>query len=145
MELALDALIKIYSPIAPVRLGLRYVDTIRKDVVAAGLKREIEWKDLISPEFLRLPGELADLQETRFMQLIESPLESGLLTLRYGIIAEAPSNQLVYRLDSDRYMMGGFETGQIVEKLDTFATDIYSIFRAVAEDALIEWMQPVTS
>ena len=33
MELALDALIKTYSPIAPVRLGLRYVDTIREPAV----------------------------------------------------------------------------------------------------------------
>ena len=100
MELALDALIKTYSPIAPVRLGLRYVDTIRKDLIGKDLGREIEWKDLISPEFLRLPGGLADLQDTRFMQQIESPLEPGLLTLRYGIISDTPSNELVYRLEN---------------------------------------------
>ena len=79
------------------------------------------------------------------MQQIESPLEPGLLTLRYGIISDTPSNELVYRLDSDRYMMSGFDPAETVEKLDTFATDIYSIFRAVAEEALIKWMRPVTS
>jgi len=142
MSSALQALVTIADPVAGTRLGLRYINTIRPTKISADLGREVDWGELIKPEFLRMTGDLTDLKDTLFMHETRSKAAEGYMTVRCGLI---PTNEgsAVYRLDCDRYVEDSVSPEQAATKLGIFATDIYAVFRSAAADTLIEWLEPL--
>ncbi|OGQ78054.1 MAG: hypothetical protein A2289_21195 [Deltaproteobacteria bacterium RIFOXYA12_FULL_58_15] len=141
MKVATDALLEVFSPIAPTRLGLRYVNSINREAIAADLKRPVEWSHLLDSKFISVPTELADLEDTLFSSEVRSPAERGMLTLRLGLLRHGDEEKAQYRLDLDRYVEGGFEMVEIFDLFELFTKDIYSLFRAAAGATLLEWME----
>jgi len=138
---ALDALQEVFSPVSPIRLGFRYINVIDRERVGRDLERDVGEDELIQPEFLKVPNDLASLDNTRFSGEISSSMDKGSMTVRYGLLPTPGAEQPHFRLDVDRYCQGSFETGATLQLLEDFASDIYSIFRSVAGDGLLEWMR----
>jgi len=141
-RIGLDALQAVFSPVSPTRLGLRYVNAIDRDQISSGLGRKLAWTDLIQRDFLEIPNDLASLEgkRFRFANEISSEIGNGDMTVRYGLLVEPGSNRLHFRLDVDRYTQEAFEPDATLGMLETFASDIYSIFMSVAGEGLLEWM-----
>lgn len=138
-SLALDALSRVYGRISPTRVGMRYINIIRREQVSNDLAREVDWDDLVKSEFFCVPP-VVTLERTTFANEVSSSLEKGGMTLRYGMLKDSGDEGIHFRLDIDRYMTSEFDADATVETLTEFSDDIYALFMSAAEEGLIEWM-----
>lgn len=144
MELVVHALLETYKPIKPTRLGTRYINRIRLDTISSDLETDIKWEDLVCQDFLRIPGELADVEGTAFAMEMNSLMQDrGGLTLRYKMQLDKDQARDTFNFDIDRYMDGDFDVGTTCELLDVYTKDIYSLFLKMAGPSLMRWMEPV--
>ena len=115
VETVLSALEAVYAPIVTKRLGIRYVNLISRSRITSALGRSVSWRDLLTQNFAQVPGGVAELDDvTTFLAEVTSPCDHGRMTLRYGIVpdavpvaisvANAPSADRKFRLDTDRYV-----------------------------------------
>ena len=147
-QTAVDALRAEYSPIAPLRLGLRYVNLINRERIGEDLGRDLQWTDLLSEDFAKIPGGLVSWDEaTHFACEVSSPVNRGSMTVRYGIVpgpmvlANGQLKQIKhFRLDTDRFLENGFTVEEVGALLDGFSSDIFQVFSNVAGASLLEWM-----
>lgn len=140
VALVCEALAAAYRSVTPARLGLRYVNAIDLDRIREGLGRSVEWEDVITPEFLRLPTGLSDREASRFASEITSSIEPGQMTVRLALLPRAGASALHYRLDVDRFVEEDLRFDDVPQRLARFVEDIYRVFRAAAGGALLEWM-----
>lgn len=144
-QLGIEALLHLFGPVVPTRLGLRYVDVIDKDLIERDLGRATRWFDLISERFLAVPTGLADLDGTLFACEVASQMPTnGGQTVRYGLVQDV-DKRVKYRLDVDRYTEESVEPSRLVEQLEAFADDIFAVFVAVMGPDLKVWMQERSS
>ncbi len=141
-QLVLGVFDRCFAPVSRRRLGLRYVNLIDREQIGAALGRGVDWADLIAPGFLGVQSGLADLDGTRFATEFTSPMPRGAMTARFGILPLPSRSNLVFRLDIDRYCEDDLASVDVAALLETFADDIYRLFRAAAGKALIDWMEP---
>jgi uncharacterized protein (TIGR04255 family) len=141
MRLALDALTGVYGVVAPVRLGLRYVNMVNRGRISTDLKRAVDWKELIHGDFLLPVGEHASLAGTTFYTETTTSLERGSMTVRHGLVSAPGQAEVMFLFDSDRFIVGSFELGETLDLFEAFRMDTFSIFLGVAGPALREWMQ----
>ncbi len=141
VQKSVEALEALYAPISPLRLGLRYINILRKDDLAEQLKRKVDWPEVIAAPFLATPTGLADLQDTTFVTEMRGPVTGaeGALTLRHGLVNDN-EGKASYRFDMDRYFDGPFALGTVKSKLDQAGDDIFSLFCESMGPALTEWM-----
>jgi hypothetical protein len=74
-------------------------------------------------------------------QLVGQFEDDGQLSARWGIVQAA--NRYVYLLDLDRFTDQSLQDRDLIELANTFSKDIYGVFRSVANDRLLEWMEPL--
>ena len=139
-DFALQTLLRLYDSVAPIRLGMRYINIIRRDTIARDLGKEVEWSGLVRDGFLTFPGNLATLDRTRFANELTSPLADGEMTLRYGILPNPGNDGTHFRLDIDRYVQAEFDPAQTLGRLNAFSDDIYALFISAAGEVLLKWM-----
>jgi len=144
LKCALDALLQVYKPVAPVRVGLRYINSIDKDRIERDLGRPVGWERLIAGPYITPPGGKADLDDTLFVAEITSSMPVGMMTLKYGRVLEQPSGKLRFRFDVDRFLGDPIQTDRLLDQLGGFASDIHSLFRSAAGPDLVEWMRPIS-
>jgi uncharacterized protein (TIGR04255 family) len=151
VETVLSALEAGYATIVPKRLGIRYVNLISRSQITSALGRSVNWRDLLTQNFAQVPGEVAELDDvTTFLTEVTSPCDRGRMTLRYGIVpdavpvaisvANAPSADRKFRLDTDRYVEGSFKFDEVLALANGFVEDIFQVFMTAAGPALVEWM-----
>lgn len=139
-KVGMDALTAVYGRIAPVRLGLRYVNVIDKQLVERDLRRATTWETLIAPRFLSVPTGIANLDGTVFAAEVASSLPSGGgMAIRHGLLQDA-DGQKKFRLDVDRYIDRDIVMEEVVRHLHEFAEDIFSVFALVMGPDLQAWM-----
>ncbi len=145
LVVSINALQALYAPIDPIRLGLRYINEIRKDVIEGQMQEKMEWRDLVTEQFLAMPLGLADLQNTTFVSEIRCPVANaqGALTLRHGLV-NGPDGQPLYRFDMDRYFEMAFKLETIEDKLNQAGEDIFSLFTELMGPTLEKWMSAAT-
>ncbi|MCB9587998.1 MAG: TIGR04255 family protein [Polyangiaceae bacterium] len=137
-EFGLRALQKLFEPIMPVRLGLRYINHIDALQVSDELGRAVDWSELVSSAFITPPSGLVH-SDARFTAQVNAPRDPGALTVQYGLVTD-PQGKLGFRLDIDRYVEGAFQLVETERLLPDFAADIYSVFCAASAPTLLEWM-----
>jgi uncharacterized protein (TIGR04255 family) len=140
MEIVTNALTEVFSPINTQRLGVRYINVIRKDVISQDLGRPTTWANLVSDEYLRMPAEIADLDKTIFANQVSSPMPFGAMTLRYGLVRPNFAEPATFNFDLDRYVDEGIEIDKIPSIMTQFTDDIFSLFNTLPGIDLIEWM-----
>jgi uncharacterized protein (TIGR04255 family) len=99
------ALGALFSPVFPLRLGLRYVNIIQRDGIGRQLGRQVTWAELLTANFAAVPGGVASVDDaTNFAVEVSSPCARGKMTVRYGLLADGVSKEAQqFRLDTDRY------------------------------------------
>lgn len=147
VDTALRALNDIFAPIVPLRLGLRYVNIIRRDKLPA----PFAWSEILTERFSQVPGSLAALDDsTAFLVDITSSHDRGMMSVKYGILSNRlipglpnlPQHDSHFRLDVDRYIEGGFGIDEVRNLLEVFSVDAFQVFMAAAGPRLLEWMGP---
>lgn len=142
--LVISALESHFSPIVPTRLGLRYVNIIRKEQVEKELGRKLDWADLLTSNFSNVPSGIASLDsETAYMVEMSSPCTYGKMTVRYGVLSDLSSRerQQHFRLDTDRFTDTDLKLTDVPKALRDFASDIFAVYMQAAGPALVQWME----
>lgn len=140
MKIVINALTDVFSPINTQRLGVRYVNVIRKNAISQDLGRPTTWANLVSDEYLRMPAEIADLDKTSFANQVSSPMAFGAMTLRYGLVRPNFSEPATFNFDLDRYVDESIDIAKIPGIMTQFTDDIFSLFNTLPGIDLIEWM-----
>jgi uncharacterized protein (TIGR04255 family) len=142
MERARSAFEGIYGPSAYTRLGLRYVDVIRRSLL--GLK-DVAWSELLKPH---IAGELSAPELANGADSLSHHLHCRLegddcyLTLRTGIALAEPNNEKCFLMDLDFHTHGRTEIPNVPSVLDTFNRKSGRLFRWSIQQRLHEALEP---
>lgn len=138
---ALDVLKSVCGVIQPIRLGVRYINNIQKEKISTDLGKPIDWSHLVKEDFLKMPANIANLNETSYLMELNSTLETGGITLRYGLLSDQPDENVKFRFDVDRYIAKPFDISQSTKMASDFIYDIYCLFTEMRNESLEEWME----
>lgn len=142
-KLAFEVLLKEYSPALFSRIGLRYVDVIRRSRL--GLQ-ERPWSELLQPH---IAGVLAvnDLGGQHILnttQVIEMTLADnyGRATIRHGFAVDKATNEVCYLIDNDFFAEKLKDSNDVYDRLAKFNLRARRLFRWCITDKLHKAMEP---
>lgn len=140
VAMAASALALHYKPVSLTRVGLRYINLLDREMIGRTLGRDLAWDELVTPGFLRLPSDLAELDSMLFFSEVRGPVrQTGALTLRHGVMKDG-DGAARFRFDMDRYAEGNVEIDDVSSLLEEFGRDLFSLFKTAMGPALTEWM-----
>jgi uncharacterized protein (TIGR04255 family) len=133
---------QIYRPAAYGRLGLRYVDVIRRSIL--GLENA-PWVDLLNPSIggaLTAPelGENVESASSEVHCRLED--DNGFLNLRTGIALAEPTNEKCFLIDSDFHTHDRTELSNVTSILNQFNRSSGNLFRWAIRERLRDALQP---
>jgi uncharacterized protein (TIGR04255 family) len=133
---------QIYRPASYSRLGLRYVDVIRRSIL--GLDA-VPWADLLNPVIggeLTAPelGESIDSASSELHCKLEG--DNCFLTLRSGIALAEPAKEKCFLIDCDFHTHKGTELANVTDTFNTFNRASGNLFRWAIRDRLRDALQP---
>ena len=138
---AVAALEAIYDPTFYTRVGLRYIDVIRRselDLI------EVPWSELLAPNILsELDSNLEHaVKEVKHEALIALDEAMGDVRVRHGLNPAAASGEETYHIDADFYTSQRTERNVINDRLDYFKTQAARFFRWCLTEQLHHAMAP---
>jgi len=138
----LDALLEIYTPSFYTRVGLRYIDLIRRSVL--GLD-QVGWDQLLKPWVAGPFGspEIASTVEHAASDfLIAVPEIESRLRVRHGVVLHPDSQESCYLIDADFFDERRTEITDVFPRLDALNRQAGLFFRWCIRDRLHEAMRP---
>jgi uncharacterized protein (TIGR04255 family) len=141
---AIDALVSFYRPAFYSRIGLRYVDLVRRSTLGlAG----VGWPELVAPHVLGvLSTELAAQVQSAFGEAVLDLGGAGQVRLRHGLRrddAGGPSEpEECYLIDADFFVESRTETQHVDTALDALNQQSGRLFRWCIQPQLHERMDP---
>lgn len=139
---SLEALLTIYEPAYFLRIGLRYVDVIRRSLL--GLEGEA-WSRLLQPYIaseLASTDVSADIIENFSQVAVRLDTPDGLVRIRHGLAYTQEIDEDCYVIDSDFFTEERKETHDAIEVLDQFKRQAGHLFRWCITDQLHKAMEP---
>lgn len=117
----------LYRPAFYTRVGLRYQDVIKREM----LKANAEWTDVIKPTFLGLMGaqEIATVQEVAASALIDLDRVGSKVRVNHGLATDETNRDIVYLIDADFYTETRCDGGEIDDILAYFNAEAGNLFR----------------
>ena len=141
----LTALTDVYSPVLPTRVGLRYVDVIKRSKL--GIPQETPWAELINPELIGLLGqpsyrnEVTSTVAATTIRIVDVP--GGEVRIHHGTRTASPSDpETLYFIDADFYTDQGRTTQDALDHLDRFNRQAGNLFRWAITGKLRDALQP---
>jgi uncharacterized protein (TIGR04255 family) len=142
-----ETLESIYRPAYYVRVGLRYVDIVRRSIL--GLNN-VPWEDLLNPAIggeLSAPefGESVDSAQRKLHCKLEG--ENRFLTLNTGIALADPTDpggvkERCFLIDADFHTHQRTENQNVTAALDSFNQASGNLFRWAIRPRLREALEP---
>jgi uncharacterized protein (TIGR04255 family) len=132
----LEALRTTYAPSYFTRVGLRYIDVIRK--TALGLQDE-PWRSLITPNLIAMLGspELdGEVQGLESVNEISLPDERGTARIAGRMVKSEPDKELCFMIDGDYYIDSRVEIDEAIERLDFFNMQASRLIRWIVKPKL---------
>lgn len=143
LDLPLQAFLKIYRPAFFTRVGLRYINALRRSRLAIP---EAQWGALIQPHVAGLVA-VEDISPDSLQKSLctdEIKLEEalGVARLIHGLAADKTSGEQIYLLDLDFFCDTRLEIRDGLSRLDTYNRQAWNLFRWCINDSLHEALQP---
>lgn len=147
LELAFNAFNDIYSPSFFSRIGLRYKNVIRKELVPDTL--DADWGRLIKPPLSNcfvdenLDKDLIKGYNGRL--LIDLENENAELNMNYGLVQKQESDEIGFIIDNDFFTKNDCKTegiDNVFTKLETFKRKSHDCFKWCISDELDAAMEP---
>jgi uncharacterized protein (TIGR04255 family) len=142
LELVRGTLESVYRPAAYSRLGLRYVDVIRRSIL--GLEA-VSWAELLNPSIggaLTAP-EFGDAIDTASSELhCKLHDDNCFLSLRTGIALAEPTKEKCFLIDCDFHTHRRTDLPHVTATLNTFNRASGNLFRWAIRDRLRDALQP---
>lgn len=138
----LNALIDIYAPQYFMRVGLRYINVIRRSTLNLS---DIDWSELFKPSIL---GVLSSPELKNRVQALENNYEISLsdgesvVRIITALVTTVNDNEISYRIDNDFYSSKKTNIETAIEKLNYFNVRASRLIRWCITDRLHEAMEP---
>ena len=142
LELPLNSFEEIYKPSFYTRIGLRYLDVIRKD--EWGLK-DVEWSELLQPHIageLNAPDFGGTVQASNRTVVIRFKDDLGKVRIEHGLVDSKKADEVLYQIDADFSIDQKTEVGDGRKRLDEFNREAGNFFRWCITPRLEEAMHP---
>lgn len=138
----LNALIDVYSPIYFSRVGLRYINVIKRSEL--GLDG-VDWSELLEPYVMGILGvpEVGDRVEgfeSNYQVRLSD--EESIVRIVTGFVVDPDMSERYYRIDNDFFNVTKIDINVAMEKLDYFNQRGSRLFRWCITDRLHEAMEP---
>lgn len=133
---------QVYAPAFYARLGLRYVDVIRRSLLNL---KDVPWSELLNPH---VAGELSAPELATCIDAVSRELHCRLgadncyLTLKTGIARADPEREPCFLIDSDFHTHKRTEMADVANVLDTFNRTSGRLFRWSIQQRLHEALEP---
>jgi uncharacterized protein (TIGR04255 family) len=133
---------QIYRPAFYARLGLRYVDVIRRSLLNL---RDVRWSELLNPH---VAGELSAPELADCIDSVSRELHCRLegnncyLTLKTGIARTDLDKEPCFLIDSDFHTHKRTEMADVASVLDTFNRTSGRLFRWSIQQRLHDALEP---
>ncbi len=138
----LSALIDVYSPAHFSRIGLRYIDVIRRSVLNLG---DVGWSELLQPYIL---GILGTPEVGKHVQAFENAHEvrlsdgESMARLITRFVEHTGDGEICYMIDSDFYNTSKTGIDATIEKLDYFNKRASRLIQWCITNRLHQAMEP---
>jgi uncharacterized protein (TIGR04255 family) len=143
IDLPLRALTEIYRPSFLSRVGLRYINVIRRS--SLGLVG-VPWSELIQPQIAGILASSDVAVEAVQKELCNHELRLGsgqtLLRLVHGLGSDNQTGEQVYMLDFDFFSDDRLEFADVLIKLDEFNHHARRFFHWCVTEKLLEALEP---
>ena len=141
MRSAVDALEAIYKPAFYTRVGLRYIDVIRRSQLGLG---EVPWSELLAPNILSEVGSKLEnaVKEVKHEAVIGLGNARGDVRVRHGLKTDGTTGEQTYYIDADLYTNQRTECNATNDQLDYFNTQAARFFRWCLTERLHKAMAP---
>lgn len=142
LNIPLQALIKTYSPSYFTRIGLRYIDVIKRSDL--GLS-EYKWRDLLNPSLIGLLADnhigdsVTNLESTNEIKLLDN--ESH-LRLNTKFVKENDNPEIFYMIDSDFYNENKISDENVFEKLNFLNSNSTKLIQWCINSKLLTALEP---
>lgn len=142
LTIPFGALLEVYSPQYFSRIGLRYVDVIRRSKL--GLE-DVGWNELLQPY---ISGLLAADRVRHFVRNFENRYEiqledqKSVVRILTKFVEAKDEGQLSYMIDSDFFRTGRMEVDNALSTLDYFNVRASRLIQWCITDTLHQAMQP---
>jgi uncharacterized protein (TIGR04255 family) len=142
---AFHALMEVYQPAFFTRIGLRYVNVVRRS--ALDLVPDTPWHELIKPEFIGLLG-MDDYRERVKETVTVSTLRlddvpGGVVRIHHGLRpSSAENSEETYFIDADFFTEERANVTDSLGRLDAFHAHSGNLFRWVISDLLYNALEP---
>lgn len=142
LQLPLNALIDVYSPMHFTRVGLRYTDVIVRSRL--GLEG-VDWGKLINGYVLGMmavPGMEDKIRSA--VSIYDIGLKEGedIVRIASRIVKSIDSDEKCYMIDSDFFTHSKTEINEVINKLDSFNKHASRLIRWCIGERLHEAMEP---
>ena len=135
----LEALIEIYSPQNFSRIGLRYIDVIRRSKLVLG---DDSWKKLLRPDVLGILNSSYDQDVENFESKYEMHLSDRKSMVRVITRLLTIDDEICFVIDSDFYDSNKTNLKDSQEKLNYFNKRASRLFRWCITEDLHQAMEP---
>ncbi len=141
LRCSVDALEGIYKPAFYTRVGLRYIDVIRRSELKL---KEVPWSELLAKNILSELGSNLEhaVKEVNHEALIGLGDAMSDVRVRHGLKKDATSGEETYHIDADFYTNKRTECNAINDQLDYFKTQAARFFRWCLTERLHNAMVP---
>jgi uncharacterized protein (TIGR04255 family) len=142
LERPLKSLVEIYSPSSFSRVGLRYIDVIKRSKLQLC---DVDWNELLQPYIL---GIRSSAEVGKYVQNIQSQYEVRLSDRESVVriitkLVEAPEGgEECYMIDSDFYKIGKIDIDTAVNRLDYFNVRASRLIRWCITERLHQALGP---
>jgi uncharacterized protein (TIGR04255 family) len=142
LQLPLQALTNVYTPLHISRVGLRYVDVIKRSRFNL---EDVPWNELLKPHILGLTGApevAASVKsfETRHDVNLRDDLGSVRIVTR--LVESKDNGELCYMIDSDFSNSGKRDVARALEELDQLSIRGSRLFQWCITERLHQAMEP---
>lgn len=137
-----DALVACYAPAHLTRVGLRYVNVIRRSELGLA---EVAWSDLLRPQLAALLGDPAVAAAvTAVDATFEVALTGGIGTARIhtDLVREQGDEELCFRIDADFFRATKLSVLESLDNLDALHLRSSRFIRWCVTDKLHDAMEP---
>ncbi len=138
----LNALLEIYAPKYFTRIGLRYIDVIKRSTL--GLK-ELGWNEILQPY---IAGILASPEVSDRVENFENTYNIGLsdnesiARIATSLVQTDADNETCFMIDCDFFNAAKIEIGSTMEKLDYFNVRASRLFQWCISENTHKAMEP---
>lgn len=138
----LDALMEIYSPKQIVRVGLRYVNVIRRSQLELV---DCNWNDLLKPAILGLLGENSfskNIDNFSIVNELQLNDDCDKVTIRTKFVKHITEDEYCIMIDNDFFSTQHITSKEAVEKIELFNKEASKVIRWCISQKLHDAMLP---